>query len=784
MTLARLLVLLSLDASGFNRGMYLALGQVQALERSFVNFGNLSSGLSSLGASLTRYVTVPLLGIVAAATVAGVSLNKEMGQIQTLLSGSFAETTVRAEELRSTVQDMAIQFAIGTHQMTEGMYEMISAFGDGQQALEGLRVAALSAKAGNADLGDTVQMLISVYKGLQNDTKSFQEISDLAFKTAAIGQTTFQGLASSIGEVVPLADAAGIKLEEVFAVLATAPGVTGTTSEVVTQLRSAIRSLIDPVEKLKKAYKEMGVASGEELIAKSGGLVQALQAITQYSKDANVPLGDLIGRLEGMLLTTLLTGSQLDDYNQKLKILQEVSGATDEAFRKVTEGIGAQAFTWEQLGVKTQVLFEKLQEGLAPALGAVLDKLGPVADKAIVLADAFTKLDPATQQQIVNWGLFAIALGPALRILGGIVSAITGLWGVVSVVGPMIGSGLLAISWPLALVMAAVTILAIVWNQNWFNIQERTAAARDAIIPHIDAIKASYASWISTVQQTDFSSWDGFWASMANNRAAFVNMMYEIGQATQDAIAAFAGFQNATAFGMTAIRQMQDAFTGAKATVAGWAAAFVERLYATSAASAQFGAMLGTSVRNASTAAGQAVLNLAIQIASGLKSAFAQAIAAAGAAVVGIRSAFSLNWGAIGSSITSGIAAGIRSGIGAIISAAQSVASAAYSAAMSALKANSPSRLMMGPGLYAAQGLAIGMLNGISYVEDAAAQMIAPLTNIANGGGPRLALAGSSGMMIQIENNFNGPVSDATIAQVEDANRRSITTALRGEGYL
>lgn len=789
MTLARLLVLLSLDATGFNRGIYLAMGQMQALERSLTNFSNLSASLSSVGGLFTRYLTVPILSVVAAATVMGTSINKEMGQIQTLLSGGLAETTQRAERLRTTAQNLAIEFAIGTSQMTEGMYEMISAFDDSMTAINGLRIASLMAKAGNVDLLETVRMLVGQAKiwadSFSSPEAAMRRISDLAFRAAAIGQTTIPELVDAIGKVGPMAQQAGIDLEQFFAVFASVPGTVGTTSQVATMFRSVLRSLLDPTKALKAAYKELGIESVDMAI-KTQGFVPVLQQLLKYSGDSGESFGNLIGRVEGWTIALALAGELNGEYNRSLAEMNDAMGASERAFQTVTQGIGTQAFTWEQLGIKAQVLMQRLQEGLAPALGQLLEQLTPVADKAIELADAFAELDPATQQQIVNWGLFAVALGPALRILSGVVTAISLLWGAVSVAGPAVGAFLLSIAGPLTLIMIAVTALAVVWNLNWFNIQERTAAARAAIIPHMDAIKAAYDNWISTVQQTDFSSWDGFWASMANNRAAFVNMMYEIGQATQDAIAAFAGFQNATAFGMAAIRQMQDAFNGAKATVAGWAASFVERLYATSAASAQFGAMLGTSIRNASSAAGQAVLNLASQIASGLRSAFAQAIAAAGSAVSGIKSAFtSVGWSSIGSSIVSGIAAGIRAGAGTIASAAASAASAALGAAKSLLGIKSPSSVMaLQVGIPIAQGLALGMLNGISYIEDAANRMIAPVTGLSGGPGFAFAGAGGGGMVIQIENNFNGPVSDATVAQVEDTNRRSITAALRGEGYL
>ena len=223
---------------------------------------------------LTQGLTIPLIALAAAATLTGTTFSKNMGQIQTLLDGTLAQTNARVRELGDVAQNMGVEFGIGTGQMTEGMYEMISAFDDSQTAMDGLRLAATAARAGNIDLYDTVMMLVAAAKvwgsSFESPQEAMQRVSDLAFQAAAIGQTTLPQLVDSIGKVMPMAQQAGVSLEEFFAVFAAVPGTIGTTSQVATMFRSVLRSLLDPTKALKTAYKELGIASVEATIQQRG----------------------------------------------------------------------------------------------------------------------------------------------------------------------------------------------------------------------------------------------------------------------------------------------------------------------------------------------------------------------------------------------------------------------------------------------------------------------------------------------------------------------------------
>ena len=125
---------------------------------------------------------------------------------------------------------------------------------------------------------------VAVTKGY-NDTsaEAVKHTADLAIQTVALGQTTFPELAASIGTVTPLAASLGVAQEDLFAVMATGAGVTGTSSQVATQFRGILQSLMAPTDSMTKLYKKMGYSSGEAML-KQEGLQGTLDAIVSTAE--------------------------------------------------------------------------------------------------------------------------------------------------------------------------------------------------------------------------------------------------------------------------------------------------------------------------------------------------------------------------------------------------------------------------------------------------------------------------------------------------------------------
>ena len=184
-----------------------------------------------------------------------------------------------------------------------------------------------------------------------------------------------------------------------------------------------------------------------------------IDAIVKASEASGQPLQSYIGSIEGQTLALALAGPQADAYAQKLTAMGSAAGATDKAFLAQTQGINAAGFGMQQLAIKGAVLMQNLGDGLAPALGIVLDKLTPVADAALTMATQFSQADAGTQTMIVGAIGLVAALGPVLMML------------------PAISTALAVLTGPVGLVIAAVVGLGVAWQTNFGGIQTITMGA-------------------------------------------------------------------------------------------------------------------------------------------------------------------------------------------------------------------------------------------------------------------------------------------------------------------
>lgn len=447
-TIANLMVKLGLDSAEFANGMSKAAGQMQSAGQKMSNFGS----------SLSTTVTAPLVAVGAAAIAAGNQINAGMANV-----ASLGLASDRVAELKGDVQDMAIKVGKSTTDLADGLYQVVSAFGDSADSASILEINAKSAAAGLATTTDAINLTSAVTKGYGDvSAQTVQHAADLAFQTVKLGQTTFPELASSIGKVVPLAASLGVAQEELFGVMATGTGVTGTASEVATQLRGIMQSLMAPTQDMTDLFNSMGYESGQAMLQQLG-LQGTIEAMVSAAESTGLPLQKYISSIEGQTLAMALAGPQAETFTEKLAAMNDVTGAANDAFAAQSEGINKTGFTMQQAAIKGQVLLEKLSDGLAPALSKLLDLAAPWIDKLIAMADNFANADESTQTWIVTIGAVVAAIGPLLMVLGTVVSSI----------GSVVGA-LATIASPIGLVIGAVAGLALAYTTNFMGIRDVT----------------------------------------------------------------------------------------------------------------------------------------------------------------------------------------------------------------------------------------------------------------------------------------------------------------------
>lgn len=355
--------------------------------------------------TVTKYsaiATTALTAMAAASVNMANQFNEGFSRVATLVPGA----TERIHELQDSVLELPPAVGKATQYLTDGLYEIISAFGDSAESAKILEVAAKTATTGSATTKEAISLLSAVTKGYGDTTLEAQKkVSNLAFTTLKLGQTSMPELAGSIQKATALSNELGVSQEELFAVFSSSTGVIGWAAEVATQLRAAYNELIQPGDKLAAVFNELGVQSGKELINKFGGLQGAMNAIKEKANEAGVPVNTLFGSVQAGSIVLYETGKGAEKFASDLEAMGNAAGASDAAFKETSEnGVKSFGFQLQQLQLNAQKMAIKLRQELIPAVQTLLQ---PIMKIVGVLANA----SPGWMTLIGTVTKIAIALG-------------------------------------------------------------------------------------------------------------------------------------------------------------------------------------------------------------------------------------------------------------------------------------------------------------------------------------------------------------------------------------
>ena len=371
------------------------------------------SQMRSVGTSMTLGVTLPIVGVGTAAVTMATTFNKAMADVSTLIPKS----TGRVLELKQAVQGMAVAHGKDTTDLARGLYQTISAFGDGAgQTVRVLEINSRAAAAGLATTEQAISLTSSVTKAYgDTSARAVQRVADLAFQTVKLGQTTFPELAASMGRAVPIAAKLGVSQEELAATFATLTGVTGNTAEVSTQVAAILRAMIKPTADMSDAVTKL-VFSNSQAMVETLGMVGALEALIGTTDRTNESVGKLFGEAIALNAIFALTGAQSETFNTKLAAMEQATGAADEAFREVTEGVNAAGFAWSQFTAGAKVAGQQLGDQIVPILLELGNQLKPVGRFLGSLIDRFGEWSSAMKITTLATIALAAAIGPVLVV--------------------------------------------------------------------------------------------------------------------------------------------------------------------------------------------------------------------------------------------------------------------------------------------------------------------------------------------------------------------------------
>lgn len=512
-----------------------------------------TAGKIAAGAMVAAATAVATLGTAAVKSAA--EYEAQLANVSTLLTGTEAEVAARTAEIGDQVLEISNRTGVATADLTDGMYQVVSAFGDSADAAAILETAAKSAAAGNATTTDSINLLSAVTKGYgDTSAEAVQQAADLAFATVRLGQTSFPELAAGMGKVIPLASTLGLEQEQLWGAMATLTGVTGSTAEVVTQMKATMQAFLSPSKNMQAALKNMGYESGQALL-ESKGLQGSLDALKDAVGGNELAFAGLFSSVEAQTAVLAMAGNQAENLTSKTAEMYEATGAANTAFERQTnnlkydikmiKNLGANFLT--QLGTNILPYVREFAEAALPVVSEALEKIGgymtgtiiPAAETAVKWISEHRTLILALAAGIAT----AVAAYKAYKVAITAYNAVMAVYKVVTAASATgtftLAGAMTALNLPVLAVVAAIGLAVaagILIYKNWDKIKAKGVELGAKISEVWGNIKTGVSEAVANLVSAFQSNFpllsaylSGWWESVSaaweNVKAIFANII-------------------------------------------------------------------------------------------------------------------------------------------------------------------------------------------------------------------------------------------------------------------
>ena len=517
---------LDLDISGFLSNLQSA--QNEASKKSKSISSSISTGLQTAGSAMTSAgtamstkVTAPLVTAGAAAFTFSTKFESAMSKVSTIADA----TKKPVGDIKKEIVDLSNKTGAAAEDIAEATYQAISAGVDTAKSVEFVAQSSKLATAGFTDTTTAVDALTTVLNAYGLEAKDAEHVSDVLISTQNKGKTTVNELATSMGKIIPTANAMGVSLEDLgtsYSYL-TASGIA--TAEATTYMNGMFNELGKSGTNVSNILKEKTGKSFQELMQSGYSVRDVLDILQQSADETGVGFNDLWGSQEAGKAALALLNTETKEYNATLKDFQTTEGDTEEAFNKMAD-------TTE---FKLKVALQNGKNALIQLGDTLKTMLLPFIEKGVEwlkkLNTWLSSLDESEKEQVVKIAAIVAAIGPMLLILGKVtttigtvigsfgkmkaaistVSGIIGMLGklkgaVVAVKGALIAvkGAIMAISSPVAIVIAVIAGLVAAFVTLWKTNED----FRNKIISIWSGIKTTITTIVNGIKTVISTVWN------------------------------------------------------------------------------------------------------------------------------------------------------------------------------------------------------------------------------------------------------------------------------------
>lgn len=422
---------LDLDISGFLAGLKSAQSEADKQSKNIAttignNISGIGKGLSSVGTTLTKNVTVPLTAIGVAGLKVATDFEKGMSEVKAI-SGATGKDF---DALREKAIELGADTAFSAGEVAAAMTEMAKAGWSSQQIIDGMSGVLSAAAASGEGLATVATIVADAITGFGLEAKESARVADLLTQAANSGTIGIVDLGESFKYIAPVAGAMGLSVEDVTTALSamSMAGIKG--SQAGTSLRTMLTRLVKPTDAVAVAMEKLGI----EIVNQDGSMkslddiVSTLRtSFDDLTESEKAKYAATLAGQEGMAGMLALLNLTEEEYNAIAASMENAGGVAEQTAAIMQDNLQSKV---EQLGGSLESLAIKLADYVIPYLQKFVEWLTNLADK-------FTSLDPETQKSILKFAAFAAAIGPVLVVLGNLV---VGIGNVITTLGKIPGA--------------------------------------------------------------------------------------------------------------------------------------------------------------------------------------------------------------------------------------------------------------------------------------------------------------------------------------------------------
>jgi TP901 family phage tail tape measure protein len=407
---------IEVEIIGDARSLKAALGTSAAGLQTFEARANrLGRTLTTTGRTMTRNITLPILGIAAASTKMALDYDRAINHVQALTGASAKQTKAWSDQLLK----LAPRVGQSPQQLADALYFVASSGAKVNQVMPITTASAKLAAAGMGDAQVVAQLLTSAMNAYGAKALSAAKASDILTEAVKIGKAEPQDLADSLGRVIPISQAMGVTFAEAATSVSELTNTGLNADEAATSLRATLSGLLKPASQTEKAMHKIGLSAAEvRQEVRDKGLNATLQDMARRVGDNDKLWGQLFPNVRAMTGVLALTGRNADQVSAALDKVEHSTGAATKAFNTAQKG-PAQQFQRELAQIEATAI--RVGNDLLPVVLDVLTTVGDLADKFDHLSDS--------EKTAIEIGLGVAALSGPLLTVGGNVVKLIALFG-------------------------------------------------------------------------------------------------------------------------------------------------------------------------------------------------------------------------------------------------------------------------------------------------------------------------------------------------------------------